>query len=391
MIDVGGPAMLRAAAKNFAHVAPCAGRTSTTRARRAARARELATTPGGAWPRRRSPRRPPYEAAIARWFGEREPFPAHAHARLREGHGRRVRREPAPACGVLRRARRPPARALDGRAARRQRALLQQPQRPLGRAAAVREFAVPACVDRQAREPVRRRARRARAEEAYDGRARLRPGLGLRRRRRAQPSGRLGARRAARGAVRRGAARARLRRRRARRLARSRAPASSPTASAAATTGASATTSASSAACSSRIPTAEVEDREGMEVVCRRARARPQWGDLVFAWRVCKHVASNAIVLAKDLRTIGIGAGQMSRVDAVRIAVEKAPELGHDPPAPRSPRDAFFPFRTVPDSLSTPGRPRSSSPAAHAATRTSSPRSRGGRDMVFTGRRHFRH
>ena len=66
-----------------------------------------------------------------------------------------------------------------------------------------------------------------------------------------------------------------------------------------------------------------------MEVVCGKV-TEAQWGDLLFAWRVCKHVASNAIVLAKDLQTIGIGAGQMSRVDAVRIAIEKAREHGHD-------------------------------------------------------------
>ena len=65
-----------------------------------------------------------------------------------------------------------------------------------------------------------------------------------------------------------------------------------------------------------------------MEVVCG-APTEAAWGDLLFAWRVCKHVASNAIVLAKDLQTIGIGAGQMSRVDAVRLAVEKAREHGH--------------------------------------------------------------
>ena len=56
-----------------------------------------------------------------------------------------------------------------------------------------------------------------------------------------------------------------------------------------------------------------------------------QWADLMFAWRVCKHVSSNAIVLAKDGQTIGVGAGQMSRIDSVRIAIEKAQELGHDP------------------------------------------------------------
>ena len=72
----------------------------------------------------------------------------------------------------------------------------------------------------------------------------------------------------------------------------------------------------------------DVADREGMQVVAGDPD-ETQWGDLLFAWRVCKHVASNAIVIAKDLQTIGIGAGQMSRVDSVRIAVEKANEHGH--------------------------------------------------------------
>ena len=69
-----------------------------------------------------------------------------------------------------------------------------------------------------------------------------------------------------------------------------------------------------------------------------------QWGDLLFAARVCKHVASNAIVIAKDLQTIGIGAGQMSRVDAVRIALEKAHEHGHSLTGASLASDAFFPF-----------------------------------------------
>jgi hypothetical protein len=88
---------------------------------------------------------------------------------------------------------------------------------------------------------------------------------------------------------------------------------------------------------------AEIEDRGGWQVVTGELD-EPRWGDLVFAWRVCKHVASNAIVLAKDLQTIGIGAGQMSRVDAVRIAVEKAAEFGHDVAGSALASDAFFPF-----------------------------------------------
>ena len=74
---------------------------------------------------------------------------------------------------------------------------------------------------------------------------------------------------------------------------------------------------------------AEVDDREGMTVVTSESHPDEEgWGDLLFAWRVAKHVGSNAIVVAKGLQTIGIGAGQMSRVDAVRLALEKAAEQG---------------------------------------------------------------
>src|SRR5215211_5268106 len=65
-------------------------------------------------------------------------------------------------------------------------------------------------------------------------------------------------------------------------------------------------------------------DRESMEVVTKASPDGTQWDDLWFAWKVCKHVRSNAIVIAKDGATVGVGAGQMSRVDSVRIAIEKA-------------------------------------------------------------------
>src|SRR5690348_914914 len=68
----------------------------------------------------------------------------------------------------------------------------------------------------------------------------------------------------------------------------------------------------------------ETETRDEMSVVTEMRPSEEQWGDLLFAWRVCKHVRSNAIVLGKNLSTVGIGAGQMSRVDSVRIAIEKA-------------------------------------------------------------------
>jgi phosphoribosylaminoimidazolecarboxamide formyltransferase/IMP cyclohydrolase len=136
---------------------------------------------------------------------------------------------------------------------------------------------------------------------------------------------------------------------------------------------------------------ADVEDREGMIVVCGDPD-ESDWGDLLFAWRVCKHVTSNAIVLAKDLRTIGIGAGQMSRVDAVRIAVEKAREHGHDLDGAALASDAFFPFPDGPmialeagvKGLIQPGGSKRDSDVVAAVESA-------GATMVFTGRRHFRH
>jgi phosphoribosylaminoimidazolecarboxamide formyltransferase/IMP cyclohydrolase len=107
---------------------------------------------------------------------------------------------------------------------------------------------------------------------------------------------------------------------------------------------------------------------------------------------VCKHVTSNAIVLVKDLRTIGIGAGQMSRVDAVRIAVEKARELGHELEGAALASDAFFPFPDGPrlaldagvNAIIQPGGSKRDSDVVAAVDGT-------GGTMVFTGRRHFRH
>ncbi|HEY8638312.1 MAG TPA: bifunctional phosphoribosylaminoimidazolecarboxamide formyltransferase/IMP cyclohydrolase [Solirubrobacteraceae bacterium] len=134
---------------------------------------------------------------------------------------------------------------------------------------------------------------------------------------------------------------------------------------------------------------ADLEERSEMEVVTERQPEEPQWSDLLFAWRVSRHVKSNAIVLAKDLATVGIGAGQMSRVDSVRLAVEKA-QSPLEGAALAS--DAFFPFADGPQaaidagvrSIIQPGgsvRDDEVVVAADAAQIT----------MVFTRRRHFRH
>jgi phosphoribosylaminoimidazolecarboxamide formyltransferase/IMP cyclohydrolase len=135
----------------------------------------------------------------------------------------------------------------------------------------------------------------------------------------------------------------------------------------------------------------DVEDRREMDVVCGSPDER-EWGDLLFAWRVCKHVTSNAIVLARDLQTVGIGAGQTSRVDAVRIAVGKARELGHDLEGAVLASDAFFPFADGPKlaldagirSIVQPGGSKRDAEVIDAAREA-------GATMVFTGRRHFRH
>jgi phosphoribosylaminoimidazolecarboxamide formyltransferase / IMP cyclohydrolase len=134
---------------------------------------------------------------------------------------------------------------------------------------------------------------------------------------------------------------------------------------------------------------ASPESRDDMEVVTRRAPSEEEWNDLLFAWKVCKHVRSNAIVLARDMATVGVGAGQMSRVDSVRLAVEKAgPSLAGSVMA----SDAFFPFADGPEvaidagvrCIIQPGGSRRDTEVIEACDRT-------GVAMVLTARRHFRH
>ena len=135
----------------------------------------------------------------------------------------------------------------------------------------------------------------------------------------------------------------------------------------------------------------DVDDRETMQVACGEPD-EASWGDLVFAWRVCKHVGSNAIVLAKDLATIGIGGGQTSRVDSVRIALDKAREHGHNLEGAVLASDAFFPFADGPQAaldagvtgIIQPGGAKRDDEVAEAIRAA-------GATMVLTGRRHFRH
>jgi len=139
------------------------------------------------------------------------------------------------------------------------------------------------------------------------------------------------------------------------------------------------------------------ESRESMQVVTKAMPKDNQWEDLRFAWKVSRHVRSNAIVIAKDGATLGIGAGQMSRVDSVRIAIEKARQArGEEADGLLAgsvvASDAFFPFPDGPQlaidagvtALVQPGGSVRDSEVIAACDEA-------GAAMVFTGRRHFRH
>ncbi len=141
-----------------------------------------------------------------------------------------------------------------------------------------------------------------------------------------------------------------------------------------------------------RQPWSEASSFEGIKVVTRRMPAADEWEALRFAWRVCAHVKSNTVIFTDARRTLAIGAGQMSRVDAVNVAIMKAGAAERSLAGSVAASDAFFPFRDGLDAV-----------AAAGATAVIQP---GGsvRDaeviaaaddhdlaMVFTGRRHFRH
>jgi phosphoribosylaminoimidazolecarboxamide formyltransferase/IMP cyclohydrolase len=137
----------------------------------------------------------------------------------------------------------------------------------------------------------------------------------------------------------------------------------------------------------------DLQERGDMEVATERKPSEAEWGELLFAWKVAKHVRSNAIVLARDLGTIGIGAGQMSRVDSVRLAVGKAQEAQPEKlEGAVMASDAFFPFADGPEAaieagvkaIIQPGGSKRDAEVIEACDRA-------GIAMVFTGRRHFRH
>ncbi|MCX7666448.1 MAG: bifunctional phosphoribosylaminoimidazolecarboxamide formyltransferase/IMP cyclohydrolase, partial [Gemmataceae bacterium] len=131
------------------------------------------------------------------------------------------------------------------------------------------------------------------------------------------------------------------------------------------------------------------DDPNKWEVKTKAQPSTQQLRDLWFAWRVCKHVKSNAIVLAKEGRVIGVGAGQMSRVDSTQIAIQKAGDQVHGAVLAS---DAFFPFRDNVDlaaragivAFVQPGGSKKDQESIQACDES-------GLVMMFTGVRHFRH
>jgi len=129
-----------------------------------------------------------------------------------------------------------------------------------------------------------------------------------------------------------------------------------------------------------------------LRIVSQRKPTEQEWEDLKFAWQVVKHVKSNAIVFCGDEQTLGIGAGQMSRVVSTRIAAMKAADEGLNLQGAVMASDAFFPFRDGIDvaaefgiaAVIQPGGSIKDEEVVRAADEH-------GLAMVFTGMRHFRH
>ncbi len=141
-----------------------------------------------------------------------------------------------------------------------------------------------------------------------------------------------------------------------------------------------------------RLPWSTASLSDGLRVVTKRQPTSGEWDALRFAWRICAHVKSNTVIFTDAQRTLAIGAGQMSRVDAVNVAVMKAHAAGRSLVGSVAASDAFFPFRDGFDAAAKagatavvqPGGSKNDAEVIAAADEQ-------GVAMVFTGRRHFRH
>ena len=133
-------------------------------------------------------------------------------------------------------------------------------------------------------------------------------------------------------------------------------------------------------------------EKDEAKIVTRKQPNEKQWTDLLFAWRVAKFVKSNAIVFCRDGMTLGVGAGQMSRVDSARIAAMKAAGAGLALEGSVVASDAFFPFRDGLDAVLDAGAAAVIQPGGSMRdAEVIAAADERGAAMVFTGVRHFRH
>jgi phosphoribosylaminoimidazolecarboxamide formyltransferase/IMP cyclohydrolase len=128
------------------------------------------------------------------------------------------------------------------------------------------------------------------------------------------------------------------------------------------------------------------------KVVTKRSPSAAEWTALRFAWRICAHVKSNAVVFTDAVRTLAVGAGQMSRVDAVNVAVAKARAEKRSLEQAAVASDAFFPFRDGLDAIAAAGATAVVQPGGSVRdSEVIAAADEHNLAMVFTGRRHFRH
>ena len=131
---------------------------------------------------------------------------------------------------------------------------------------------------------------------------------------------------------------------------------------------------------------------DGFRVATKRQPTAEEWTALRFAWRICANVKSNAVIFTDVQRTLAMGAGQMSRVDAANVAVMKARDAKVSLTGSVCASDAFFPFRDGLDVVAAAGATAVVQPGGSVKdAEVIAAADEHGIAMVFTGRRHFRH
>jgi phosphoribosylaminoimidazolecarboxamide formyltransferase/IMP cyclohydrolase len=141
-----------------------------------------------------------------------------------------------------------------------------------------------------------------------------------------------------------------------------------------------------------RHPWSATAETDTCRVVTKRTPTTDEWEALRFAWRICAHVKSNTVIFTNTQRTLAIGAGQMSRVDAVNVAVMKAGAAQCSLTGSVAASDAFFPFRDGLDAVAATGAKAVVQPGGSVRdAEVIAAANDHDLAMVFTGRRHFRH